>query len=106
MAYVITEGCVDITDRTCLTQCPVDCIYRGDRMLYINPDDCIDCGACASVCPQNAIFFEDELPERLSLFADVNREFFAGDDCGPAESGEVDDIGVDHPHVRAIGESG
>ena len=46
MSFVITEACVDVNDRRCLTECPVDCIYEGAHMLYIHPDECIDCGAC------------------------------------------------------------
>jgi len=49
MAYIITETCVDLKDKSCVDVCPVDCIIDGgaeDRMLYINPDECIDCGAC------------------------------------------------------------
>jgi NAD-dependent dihydropyrimidine dehydrogenase PreA subunit len=46
MAYVITEACVDIRDRSCVNECPVDCIYEGNRQFYIHPDECIDCGAC------------------------------------------------------------
>ena len=56
MPYVITDACLDIMDRSCVDQCPVDCIEQGERMLYINPDECIDCGACEPVCPQEAIY--------------------------------------------------
>lgn len=45
MTYVIAEPCVDVLDRSCVEECPVDCIYEGSRMLYIQPDECIDCGA-------------------------------------------------------------
>src|SRR4029450_13687001 len=44
--YVITEPCIDVKDKSCIEECPVDCIYEGDRMLYIHPDECVDCGAC------------------------------------------------------------
>jgi ferredoxin len=46
VTYVITEPCIDLKDRSCIEECPVDCIYEGDRMLYIHPDECVDCGAC------------------------------------------------------------
>jgi len=49
MMYVITLPCVDLKDKTCIEECPVDCIYEGERMLYIHPDECIDCGACEPV---------------------------------------------------------
>ena len=64
MTYVIGEPCVDIKDRACVDECPVDCIYEGARMLYIHPDECVDCGACEPVCPVEAIY-EDDLPEPL-----------------------------------------
>ena len=65
MAYVIAEPCVDVNDKACIEECPVDCIYQGARMLYIHPDECVDCGACEPVCPVEAIYYEDDLPDRL-----------------------------------------
>ena len=58
MTYVIAEPCVDVKDKACIEECPVDCIYEGDRMLYIQPDECIDCGACEPVCPDAEIVKE------------------------------------------------
>ena len=55
MTYVITSSCVDIKDMSCIEECPVDCIYEGERKLYVNPKECIDCGACEPVCPVEAI---------------------------------------------------
>ncbi len=63
MTYVIAQPCVDLKDRACVDECPVDCIYEGKRMLYIHPDECVDCGACEPVCPVEAIFYEDDTPE-------------------------------------------
>ncbi|WP_306510341.1 indolepyruvate ferredoxin oxidoreductase subunit alpha, partial [Corynebacterium xerosis] len=54
MTYVIAQPCVDVMDRACVEECPVDCIYEGKRMLYIHPDECVDCGACEPVCPVEA----------------------------------------------------
>ena len=62
MTYVVAEPCVDVLDKACIDECPVDCIYEGNRMLYIHPDECVDCGACEPACPVEAIFFEDDLP--------------------------------------------
>ena len=76
MVYVITEGCIDVMDRTCITECPVDCIYEGARSLYINPDECVDCGACEPVCPNEAIYFEDDVPENLTPHIADNAAFF------------------------------
>ncbi len=56
MTYVIGEPCVDVLDRACVEECPVDCIYEGERMLYIHPDECVDCGACEPVCPVTISF--------------------------------------------------
>ena len=65
MTYVIAQPCVDLKDRACVDECPVDCIYEGKRMLYIHPDECVDCGACEPVCPVEAIYYEDDTPERV-----------------------------------------
>ncbi|MDT7538837.1 MAG: hypothetical protein QOI82_2422, partial [Actinomycetota bacterium] len=62
MTYVIAEPCVDLKDKACIEECPVDCIYEGKRSLYIHPDECVDCGACEPVCPVEAIFYEDDTP--------------------------------------------
>ena len=66
MTYVIAFPCVDVKDKSCIEECPVDCIYEGDRMLYIQPDECVDCGACEPVCPVEAIFYEDDVPDEWS----------------------------------------
>ena len=63
MTYVIAEPCVDLLDKACIEECPVDCIYEGERMLYIHPDECVDCGACEPVCPVEAIYYEDDVPD-------------------------------------------
>jgi NAD-dependent dihydropyrimidine dehydrogenase PreA subunit len=77
MTYVIALPCVDLKDKTCIEECPVDCIYEGERMLYIHPDECVDCGACEPVCPVEAIAYEDDLSEAHASFVDVAREVFA-----------------------------
>jgi NAD-dependent dihydropyrimidine dehydrogenase PreA subunit len=77
VTYVITDACIDILDRTCVKECPVDCIYEGSRALYINPEECIDCGACEPVCPSDAIYYEAELPVGQEIFLEDNARFFA-----------------------------
>ena len=77
MTYVIGEPCVDVLDRACVEECPVDCIYEGERMLYIHPDECVDCGACEPVCPVEAIYYEDDLPGKWQAYAGENARFFA-----------------------------
>lgn len=78
MAYVITDTCTK--DELCVQACPVDCIHpKQDEggfadapHLYVNPNDCIDCGACVPVCPTNSVFALDDLPAELSSFAETN----------------------------------
>jgi ferredoxin len=76
MTYVIAEPCIDVKDKSCIEECPVDCIYEGDRMLYIHPDECVDCGACEPVCPVEAIFYEDDVPAQWKDFTTTNAAFF------------------------------
>ncbi|HKN97400.1 MAG TPA: ferredoxin [Pseudonocardiaceae bacterium] len=101
MAYVISEGCLDVKDRTCLDNCPVDCIYEGVRMVYIHPDECIDCGACEPLCPQDAIYFEPHLPDELSQYAAINAEFFSATGSPGGATG-VDYTDRDHPAVAVL----
>ena len=79
MAYVIAEPCIDVKDLSCIDTCPVDCIASPDdaNMCYIDPVACIDCGACESVCPVNAIFEAGALPAEWSHFAQINADYFA-----------------------------
>ncbi len=102
MTYVIAEPCVDVKDRACVEECPVDCIYEGERSLYIHPDECVDCGACEPVCPVEAIFYEDDLPQRWLAYAEDNARFFTdvlpGRDAplgDPGGAAKVGDLGVD-----------
>lgn len=80
MTYVIAEPCIDIKDGGCIDVCPMDCIHGtdADRMLYIDPEDCIDCGACVPACPAEAIFAEGELPVRWQRFTQINSDYFIG----------------------------
>ena len=76
MPYIIADPCIGVKDKACVEVCPVDCIYEGDTMLYIHPEECIDCGACEPVCPVKAIFAEDETPTNWKNFIEVNKQFF------------------------------
>ena len=78
MTLVITEPCIGVKDASCLAVCPTDCIESNAEELqfYINPDECIDCGACAAECPVGAIFSEDELPAGQEHFLERNAAFF------------------------------
>lgn len=94
MAYIITSTCIDEKDRACVDECPVDCIYEGDRMLYIHPDECVDCGACEPVCPVEAIYYEDDVPDEETDFIKYNADFFEvtglGSPGGAASAGPQD----------------
>ena len=101
MTYVIAQPCVDLKDRACVDECPVDCIYEGKRMLYIHPDECVDCGACEPVCPVEAIFYEDDTPEQWKDYYNANVDFF--DDLGsPGGAAKMGVIDKDHPLVAAL----
>jgi ferredoxin len=84
VAYIICEPCVGTKDTACVDVCPVDCIHpRKDEagfataeMLYIHPDECIDCGACVPACPVEAIFELSETPEKWKSFIPVNADYF------------------------------
>lgn len=72
MAYVVTAACVKCKYSDCVAVCPVDCFYELDEMLVINPDECIDCGACEAECPTTAIFEEAEVPYDQEAMTDFN----------------------------------
>jgi ferredoxin len=72
MAYVIADPCVKCKYTDCVAVCPVDCFYEGKNSLAINPDECIDCGACEPECPTTAIFEESELPSKWAIYKDIN----------------------------------
>ncbi len=79
MTYVITEPCIDVIDKSCVEVCPVDCIHfeeGTDRKLYIDPDECIDCGACEPVCPVTAIFAEDDVPDQWKEYTELDAKWF------------------------------
>lgn len=84
MAFVIAEPCIGTKDTSCVEVCPVECIhpmpdtdeFEEVEMLYIEPDECIDCGACEPECPVEAIFPEDEVPEKWHEYIEINRAYF------------------------------
>jgi NAD-dependent dihydropyrimidine dehydrogenase PreA subunit len=84
MAYVIAEPCINTKDTACVDACPVDCIhpkkdsdkFAAEEMLYIDPVECIDCGACVPVCPVSAIFALDDLPEKWAEYTERNAKYF------------------------------
>ena len=84
MAYVITEPCIGTKDNSCVEVCPVDCIhptpdepdYDKVEMLYIDPEECIDCDACVEACPVDACFAEDQVPDEWAKYIPINAEYF------------------------------
>ncbi|MBV54244.1 MAG: ferredoxin family protein [Candidatus Marinimicrobia bacterium] len=91
MTYIICEPCVGVCDTACVDVCPVDCIhptkddweekgYDEDNLegkqLFIDPEECIDCGACEPECPVEAIFEESEVPEEWDSYTDKNYAHF------------------------------
>lgn len=84
MAYVIAEPCIGTKDNSCTEVCPVDCIhptpdeddYDATRQLYIDPEECIDCDACVTACPVDAIFATDQLPADWVAYAEINGAYF------------------------------
>ena len=80
MTYVIAEPCIGEKDNSCVEVCPVDCIhptpdepdYEEQQQLYIDPDECIDCGACEPACPVTAIFAEDDVPDAEKAYTEIN----------------------------------
>jgi NAD-dependent dihydropyrimidine dehydrogenase PreA subunit len=108
MPYFIAAPCIDVMDKSCIEECPVDCIYEGERKLYINPQECIDCGACETACPETAIFLDFKATAETGPFAEDNARFFAEPLPGQAEplgnpggSGKVGPVGIDTPLVRS-----
>ena len=78
MTYIIAEPCIDIKDRSCVDVCPVDCIHEGDRILVIDPEECIDCGYCEPSCPVSAIVPGDGVPPDQRAFVAINAAWAVG----------------------------
>ena len=74
MTYVVTEPCFGCKYTDCVVVCPMECFHEGEQMLYIDPELCVDCGACEPECPVEAIFFEDNVPEKWQPYIELNEE--------------------------------
>lgn len=74
MTFVVGENCIQCKDTDCVEVCPVNCFYEGPNFLVINPDECIDCEDCVPVCPEDAIYAEDDLPPDQHVFLKLNAE--------------------------------
>ncbi len=84
MTYIIAEPCIGTKDTACVEVCPVDCIhprkdestFEPETMLYIDPEVCIDCGACEPACPVQAIFPQDLVPEKWQNYIQINADWY------------------------------
>jgi len=87
MTFVIANACIDVMDKSCIEVCPVDCIFieDDDRMCYIEPNDCIDCGVCESACPVGAIFEDSAVPNESAVFTEINALWFEDKDAARAK---------------------
>ena len=74
MAYVVTENCIKCKYTDCVDVCPVDCFHEGPNFLVIDPEKCIDCTLCVAECPASAIFAEDDVPDTMTAFIELNAE--------------------------------
>lgn len=74
MAYVVTDGCVRCKFTDCVEACPVDCFHEAENMLVIDPEECIDCGACVAECPVEAIFLDEDVPQGMEAYIELNAQ--------------------------------
>lgn len=100
VTYIIAQPCVDVKDKACVEECPVDCIYEGERSLYIHPDECVDCGACEPVCPVEAIYYEDDVPDEWADYYKANVDFSTN--LVPGGAAKIGNTGTDHPLISAL----
>jgi NAD-dependent dihydropyrimidine dehydrogenase PreA subunit len=87
MPFVIAEPCIDVQDQACVSVCPVVCIHCDagkDRKLYIDPHECIDCGACEPVCPVEAIYAAFDLPSPWAKYEDIDALWYRDQDAARA----------------------
>ena len=75
MTYIVNDKCIKCKLMDCVDVCPVDCFYEGENMLVIKPEECIDCAACEPVCPESAIFAEDDVPDDQKEFIKANYDY-------------------------------
>ncbi len=110
MTFVITQSCIDTMDKACVEVCPVDCIHfeeGSDKMLFIDPAECIDCGACQPACPVSAIFPEDDVPGDQTSFININSLWYSDPAAARAQVGggapaaDTEEAAVDAPVAEA-----
>src|SRR5262249_28245189 len=74
MAFVVTQPCAGCKYTDCVAVCPTDCFHEGEQMLYIDPNDCLDCEACVPECPVEAIYHETRVPAPWQEYIALNAE--------------------------------
>ena len=97
MAYVVTEPCIKCKYTDCVAVCPVDCFREGENFLAIDPEECIDCGACVPECPVEAIFEEDDVPTKWEEYIELNSTL-------AAQWPLIDDSKDPHPEAEKMRE--
>lgn len=97
MAYVVAEPCIKCKYTDCVAVCPVDCFREGENFLVIDPEECIDCGACVPECPVEAIFEEDDVPEKWAEYIEINSNL-------AAQWPIIDDSKDPHPEAEEMKE--
>ncbi len=81
MTHVVAEPCFNCKYTDCVVVCPVECFYEGEAILFIHPDECIDCEACVPECPVSAIFLEDNLPAEWAEYTVLNADMSRSGEC-------------------------
>jgi ferredoxin len=112
MPFIITDPCIGTKDSACVDVCPVDCIHpRKDEpefehtsMLFIHPDECIDCGACVPACPVAAIYDSpDSTPPSQKGLIEANAVYRAGDEGAVSKAEQIVQAHVSaHPNLMAV----
>ena len=108
MTYVVVEPCIATKDSICAQVCPAECIYEGKEMFYIDPIDCIDCDACVPVCPVDAIYKDDQVPEKWKDYTQKNVDWFDTEEGREAKStgrimeGVYRTLGSDTLHLNRV----
>ena len=105
MTYVIAEPCIDVLDISCVSVCPVDCIHYEegvDRKLFIDPNECIDCGACEPECPVNAIFPEESLPPEWAQYTVIDATWYTDKAAARASVDELKPLPADGSQERRL----
>ena len=106
VTFVITQPCIEVRDQSCVEVCPVDCIHfeeGEDRMLYIEPVACIDCGACEPACPVDAIYADGDVPDDQAFFTELNVQWYSDPDAVRARVAEIPALeGAEEARAAAV----